>query len=472
MGVPAPPPARDGEHADSVFLKQNGQIYMVRDWDTMRRWIVEKRVDRHDLVSEGGVRWEPIGTRPDLMPLFSGAKRTPSHSLPFGGETPFGASTAESGWHDDDTEGVPVGLPPLPTEEAADTVPGTQRTWDPSQTPPPPALFETPRPSHSRAMPALVVDDGLTDGLSKDQDSDAGHGNVGDEEVTERVTERVSAAPKPLPTPVPSKPPFQSKKAPSSVPSSSSHKPTATDGSWDDLTAVEAPTSHATSTSSGSPNYPLDDVTFDEEWDATYNPPSDRSGVLWGIAVACTLAVVVVLGWVWWTMRTPTSPNTTVAAPPVEAPVTPPVPTASPVAPRPVPALSTPPPAPLPTPPAAPAAAQPPAPVIPVVTPEPPAPPPDPRPEPAPQGKSAEATSQRAWNIAESDPAGAASMFREALGTEPNHWDSLYGLGYVLLKLGDPSAATPYLCQCRDAPSADIRQDVTGMLNARGLSCG
>ena len=43
-----------------VFLKQNGQLYKVKDWDTLVRWIEERRVDQHDMVSEGGVRWNPV----------------------------------------------------------------------------------------------------------------------------------------------------------------------------------------------------------------------------------------------------------------------------------------------------------------------------------------------------------------------------------------------------------------------------
>ncbi len=182
----------EDDNDSAVFLKQNGQIYMVRDWDTLKRWIEERRVDRHDLVSEGGVRWEPIGSRADLRPHFTdkaankpaspdssavsgsepmdvepeptpepASRKAPSEDFdppaaiiktprpapvamaksgpsslqvetatvapiadanpfPFGGETPFGGGSTQVGWHDDDTEGIPTGLPPLPTEELID----------------------------------------------------------------------------------------------------------------------------------------------------------------------------------------------------------------------------------------------------------------------------------------------------------------------------------------------------------------
>ena len=121
---PETPAAAKSDHDQAVFLKQNGQIYMVRDWPTLKRWISERRVDRSDLVSEGGVRWEPIGSRPDLVPLFGDTPHPADQThvttpFPFGGETPFSAGGATTAWHDDDTEGIPTGLPPLPTEDSA-----------------------------------------------------------------------------------------------------------------------------------------------------------------------------------------------------------------------------------------------------------------------------------------------------------------------------------------------------------------
>src|SRR5690606_7488639 len=105
---PGPSKAR-AEPESSVFLKQSGQIYMVRDWATLQRWIRERRVDKHDLVSEGGVRWEPVASRPDLLACFDELEPETWFDAPADGGA-AGASRAD--WHDDDTEGIPVGLPP------------------------------------------------------------------------------------------------------------------------------------------------------------------------------------------------------------------------------------------------------------------------------------------------------------------------------------------------------------------------
>jgi predicted Zn finger-like uncharacterized protein len=63
--TPTPDPAPKG-----MLLKQEGKVYHVRDLATMQRWIVERRVMREDLVSIGGVRWEPVGNRPELEVFF------------------------------------------------------------------------------------------------------------------------------------------------------------------------------------------------------------------------------------------------------------------------------------------------------------------------------------------------------------------------------------------------------------------
>lgn len=128
----APAGGEAASEADSVFLKQDGKVYLVKDWATLQRWIMERRVGREDLVSEGGVRWEPIGSRPELGSFFAAVEQLEAAELAglHGGDTPF--PTEESGWEaseperpppsglarlDDETEGVPLGLPPLPTED-------------------------------------------------------------------------------------------------------------------------------------------------------------------------------------------------------------------------------------------------------------------------------------------------------------------------------------------------------------------
>ena len=62
-----PPPtglevgAEDAGSADSsLYLKQEGKVYLVAGWDTLADWVGESRVGPEDLISEGGVRWEPV----------------------------------------------------------------------------------------------------------------------------------------------------------------------------------------------------------------------------------------------------------------------------------------------------------------------------------------------------------------------------------------------------------------------------
>jgi len=129
--APSAPAAESGD--ESVFLKQDGKVYLVKDWATLQRWFMERRVGREDLVSEGGVRWEPIGSRPELGSFFAAVEQLEAAELAGlrGNETPF-PTDGSSSWSfedeardpptglarlDDETEGVPLGLPPLPTED-------------------------------------------------------------------------------------------------------------------------------------------------------------------------------------------------------------------------------------------------------------------------------------------------------------------------------------------------------------------
>ncbi|MEZ4316077.1 MAG: hypothetical protein R3F61_01170 [Myxococcota bacterium] len=54
----------------AILLKQDHQNYRVDSWDTVRRWIGERRVGGHDLVSETGVVWDKLRDRPEVSDLF------------------------------------------------------------------------------------------------------------------------------------------------------------------------------------------------------------------------------------------------------------------------------------------------------------------------------------------------------------------------------------------------------------------
>ena len=106
---PAGPSAEDSD--ESVFLKQDGKVYLVKDWATLQRWIMERRVGREDLVSEGGVRWEPIGSRPELGSFFAAVEQLEAAELAGlrGNDTPF--PTDGSSWQfEDEARDPPTGL--------------------------------------------------------------------------------------------------------------------------------------------------------------------------------------------------------------------------------------------------------------------------------------------------------------------------------------------------------------------------
>lgn len=96
----------------------------MKDWASLQRWIMERRVAREDEVSEGGVTWETVGSKPELGSFFLAVDqleqielaRTATPAAPeeddFEPDPPTGLARL-----DDETEGVPIGLPPLPTED-------------------------------------------------------------------------------------------------------------------------------------------------------------------------------------------------------------------------------------------------------------------------------------------------------------------------------------------------------------------
>ena len=86
--------AQDGhpelDSPEGTLLKQEGKVYHVRNLATIQRWIVERRVLREDLISTGGMRWEPVGHHPDLEIFFQMVERLDelelSSRLPDGGD--------------------------------------------------------------------------------------------------------------------------------------------------------------------------------------------------------------------------------------------------------------------------------------------------------------------------------------------------------------------------------------------------
>jgi hypothetical protein len=54
-----------------LFLAQGDRIYKVRDFATLQRWVVEKRVLPGDQLSHDGKSWEVVSSRSELRPFFA-----------------------------------------------------------------------------------------------------------------------------------------------------------------------------------------------------------------------------------------------------------------------------------------------------------------------------------------------------------------------------------------------------------------
>jgi predicted Zn finger-like uncharacterized protein len=67
--IPAPPPSEALKRG--LFLAQGDRIYKVRDFATLQRWVVEKRVLPGDRLSHDGKSWEVVSSRSELRPFFA-----------------------------------------------------------------------------------------------------------------------------------------------------------------------------------------------------------------------------------------------------------------------------------------------------------------------------------------------------------------------------------------------------------------
>ena len=478
--------AREG----AVFLKQNGQIYMVRDWDTLKRWITERRVDRHDLASEGGVRWEPIGSRADLLHLFADtatpAASTPSEAaptltpaadpepaaslvsvspatdIPFGGETPFlgvGRGTGAGGWHDDDTEGVPTGLPALPTEEGDEAV-------DP---------FEGDESEFGLSPPG------------DDRSEEVVLGELpGDFEMESEAPE----APEPPESAPVSPPPF-------AMPSAFQSKPDEQEEEedWADLLVDESeerkilgdeeipelqePVDFTRGFDDHS-NGELDDWAVADEVAYRSGMSFDRTKMaLGGTLLALLLAAA---GSVWWLFGAPVDVDATpqpgaelgevlMSEPRLKAePAIEPVPEQAEadagdvddveeLTPEPAPdpePRPTPPPTPRPDP-------------VPAQPRPDPVPAPAPAPEPAPSGNNLSRLVDQGWSLVDADPASAVGYFQQALAISSTDAEANYGFGYSKMLQGDMDSARTHMCKA--IGDEDLKAEITSILSGKRLSC-
>lgn len=75
------------------------------------------------------------------------------------------------------------------------------------------------------------------------------------------------------------------------------------------------------------------------------------------------------------------------------------------------------------------------------------------------------------WSQVERNPSTAAELFRRALRIKGGDGEATYGLGYALLKLGDASGATRYLCQASRIGGPSTRREVSGLIKTNGINC-
>jgi hypothetical protein len=491
--------------ASAVFLKQNDQIYMVRDWVTLRRWITERRVDRNDLVSEGGVRWDPVASRSELLACFpdelpAAAHEEVTRATPtghhFGGETPFRSQPARSTtWSDDDTEGVPIGLPPLPTEET----PGLDLPFSTAEAE---ELGSVPRGARAAWRNSAITDaSGVAPGPFDGAPVHSSNNRPDDEPAVlpldaapsiERLLTPVPPVVSPEPADLPLEPDLSDdddddgegegdddgegegdagrsewafvEPVVSSSPSSATADPT--ENMFSDVaTAAE-------------PSLQYDPTDLDDELDDDWNRhrKSDDRTALYAFAVVSTILIAILIGYLAW----PAQPTVASDLKPanVPSPTSNPSPAPAPPAPaaEPVPAAEPAPttePAPAPAPEPAPAPAPEPAPApAPAPEPAPAAPAPPPQPAPAPRAANAQATVDRGWRQVDAeDMWGAIALFDEALRASPGNAEAHYGLGYAYRQLDRPDESRRHLCSARPTATIETRREIDSLLRQNGLSC-
>ncbi|TNE92618.1 MAG: hypothetical protein EP330_01345 [Deltaproteobacteria bacterium] len=97
-------------------------------------------------------------------------------------------------------------------------------------------------------------------------------------------------------------------------------------------------------------------------------------------------------------------------------------------------------------------------------------------PKPAPSasastGRSYSSLIQQGWSAVSSDPASAASAFRQALDLRVGDPEASYGLGYALWRQERQAEALPHLCLALRSGDEQTQREINGMLARSDLSC-
>jgi predicted Zn finger-like uncharacterized protein len=423
--TPIPQPVESKAPGPGMLLKQEGKVYHVKDTATMQKWIVERRVLREDLVSIGGVRWEPVGSRPELEVFFQVVEQA------------------------DQAQAIPTGAPPLAS------VPPSSGT-----SPPPPLRG----PDFSVASNDVTAATEIVERPATSGEPAALSGEDVDDEDSEDTSSGIPVSLPTLPDPQLLATSYQ---RPEPVDLLQADPEDVLDPFSIDAFPSGLPESDEPTESSGNPLAvpieapwkPIDETPFASR---EVPPRSTSSVFVWGavamVALAGGLYVVAQVG--------SEAPAQQVTAAPVVAPVAPEPPVVAPV-------VETPPPDVVPT--VAPTSE--PATVANATlapTPAEPVKPKDPGPR-KPTAKDLQAMIAKAWVAADkSDFVSARKLFAQVQASQPGHAEAAYGLGYTTEKLGDSrESAIRYYCSAQQnvGSNTDLAREIAGRLAELGSDC-
>ena len=472
-----------GEEPPPMLLKQEGKVYQVDDVATLQRWIVERRVLREDLLSIGGLKWEPVGSRRELQVFFhlvEHAERAALAGRPGESGPPIG----------DDTGQAMEGRAPWETTGAS----------EPSSLQSATSMLPFGADDDTEEFEFEGVDAGLPVGeIVPDAWQREGGVAESHEDADSFFTEAGDAG-LPLATV-----PNLADRTTEEVPAELAAHATMASGAADPVSMDTGVTSDMlfpgeVPRPAPTPK-PNDGVTVFVSGDRPPQPEESGSQTL--VLIAAAVVIVLLVGWWWTTQQGEPAGEPVVASEPAPAEPAPPVP-------EPEGTIEEPPPA---EPPAeeVDATADTPVEDAPVEAPpaEAPAAPPTPTPvaaatpSPASSGTSRPAESSGSsarnsgsssarvsspprispsrsaasliddgWAAVESgDYSGARQAFDDALQRSPGNADARFGLGYAYEKLGNDAAAVRYYCRVATAGGGDARIEAEGRLRALNHSC-
>ena len=513
-----------GPAGDGALLKQDGKVYHVRNTATIQRWIVERRVLREDLISTGGMRWEPVGGHPDLEIFFQMVERLdvlehtgaePEHST----RPPVAdGSELQGEWPDDTDAGLPM---PEEDEELSE---------------PPSEISENTGPvyiseevddldSEISGTPFAIrgAPEGVADPISEPSDDSPGvePARIAVGEPPEPLTPPSEPEPEPEPEPVPMPPSVpladglpemqaepvplgeadpETAEAPAPEPALDDASPLPVSTGPIDEPTEEAPFDEADFFGAGDPGEPTLSTPRDlrpppvppEVEDRTLALPliepekdtlaweEDRAERRQRLAIVAVIMLLLVGGGAWWWMQQDApaeaepvlvdaqdpsgegeQPEGSEVDPDAASTETPTSPETEPTPP-------------VGDPPAAevtPAPKDPPAQATaPKQTPRNPPAERKPARKPAPKVASTDA----GWEaMGSGDFNGARLIFVEAVAANPRNADAHYGLGYAAFKQGDEATAIRHYCKALELgpQNREIQQTIPSLLSNLGASC-